>query len=86
MKYFRLSITLLTPVFGQNLRMEPAAIEGAKWSAPRTIAQSRRLFRHPAGSRRSLGYPRLLQAGSETWVAWGGSAETSAVHTARLIR
>jgi len=34
------------------------------------------------GSRSSLGYPKLLNAGTETWIAWGDSK--SAVKTARL--
>jgi hypothetical protein len=37
------------------------------------------------GSTQSLGYPRLLQAGKETWIAWGNS-ENDRVHTARLSR
>jgi len=34
------------------------------------------------GSRQSLGYPRLLHAGSETWIAWGDAK--SGVKTAQL--
>jgi hypothetical protein len=37
------------------------------------------------GSTQSLGYPRLLQAGKETWIAWGNSA-SGKVQTARLVR
>ncbi len=37
------------------------------------------------GSRRSLGYPRILQAGNETLVAWTSSTTNSAkVQTARV--
>ncbi|MGH9557998.1 MAG: exo-alpha-sialidase [Bryobacteraceae bacterium] len=35
------------------------------------------------GSLRALGYPRLLQAGRETWIAWGNSS-SGRVQTARL--
>jgi len=35
------------------------------------------------GSRSIIGYPRLLHAGSETWIAWGNSTTTK-VQTARL--
>lgn len=34
-----------------------------------------------AGTRKSLGYPRILQAGSETWIAWNTDAKAQ---TARL--
>jgi hypothetical protein len=34
------------------------------------------------GSRQSLGYPRLLRAGSDTWIAWGDAK--SGVKTAQL--
>ncbi|MGD0135994.1 MAG: hypothetical protein ABSE57_28450 [Bryobacteraceae bacterium] len=37
------------------------------------------------GSTQSLGYPRLVHAGNETWIAWGNSATTK-VQTARLIK
>ena len=37
------------------------------------------------GSTQSLGYPRLLQAGNETWIAWGNSAAAK-VQTARLTK
>src|ERR1700680_1227094 len=37
------------------------------------------------GSRSSIGYPRLLHAGNETWVAWGNSG-ASKIQTARLIK
>ncbi len=37
------------------------------------------------GSRQSIGYPRLLHVGSETWIAWGNSATTK-VQTARLMK
>ncbi len=37
------------------------------------------------GSTQSLGYPRLLHAGKETWIAWGNSASTK-VQTARLTK
>ncbi len=38
------------------------------------------------GARRDLGYPRLLQAGNETWVAWTSSAVPAKVQTARLVK
>ncbi len=38
------------------------------------------------GTKASLGYPRILQAGSETWIAWGGSRTPSPIQTARVIR
>jgi hypothetical protein len=38
-----------------------------------------------AGSTQSLGYPRLLQAGKETWITWGNSAN-GRVQTARLMK
>jgi hypothetical protein len=37
------------------------------------------------GSRQSLGYPQLLHAGAETWIAWGDSPSAK-LQTARLIR
>ena len=37
------------------------------------------------GSRSSIGYPRLLHAGSETWIAWGNSG-TAKIQTARLTK
>jgi hypothetical protein len=37
------------------------------------------------GSRSSIGYPRLLHAGSETWIAWGNSG-TAKIQTARLAK
>jgi hypothetical protein len=36
------------------------------------------------GERKALGYPRLLQTGGETWIAWG--SEDSKLETARLVR
>jgi hypothetical protein len=38
------------------------------------------------GSRKSLGYPRILQTGNETWVAWASSATAAKVQTARLVK
>lgn len=35
------------------------------------------------GGQRGIGYPRLLQAGNETWIAWGNSG-TTRIQTARL--
>jgi hypothetical protein len=37
------------------------------------------------GSRSSIGYPRLLHAGSDTWIAWGNSG-TGKIQTARLTK
>ena len=37
------------------------------------------------GSRSSIGYPRLLHAGSETWIAWGNSG-AGKIQTARLAK
>ena len=37
------------------------------------------------GSRQSLGYPQLMHAGSETWIAWGDS-KSAKIQTVRLIR
>ena len=36
------------------------------------------------GSRSALGYPKILHAGGETWVAWAGSAAPAKVQTVRL--
>ena len=36
------------------------------------------------GSRKALGYPKILRAGGETWVAWAGSAAPAKVQTVRL--
>ena len=36
------------------------------------------------GSRKSLGYPRILQAGNETWVAWADSTRDAKIQTARI--
>jgi len=38
------------------------------------------------GSRKSLGYPRILQTANETWVAWTSSATEAKVQTARLVK
>jgi hypothetical protein len=38
------------------------------------------------GSRRSLGYPRILQSGNDTWIAWTSSATAAKVQTARLVK
>lgn len=37
------------------------------------------------GSEQSVGYPRLLEAGRETWIAWGNSAN-GRVQTARIVK
>jgi hypothetical protein len=37
------------------------------------------------GTQRSIGYPRLLQAANETWIAWGNSSDTK-IQTARLVK
>ena len=37
------------------------------------------------GSRQDLGYPRLLHAGNETWIAWGNSGSAK-IQTARLTK
>lgn len=37
------------------------------------------------GTLSSIGYPRLLHAGSETWIAWGNSG-TAKIQTARLTK
>jgi hypothetical protein len=34
------------------------------------------------GNRSSLGYPKIIRAGTETWIAWGG--EKTGIKTARL--
>ena len=36
------------------------------------------------GSRKSLGYPRILQAGNDTWVAWADSTRDAKIQTARV--
>lgn len=36
------------------------------------------------GSKQSLGYPKLLRSGSETWIAWGNGAGGAKVQTARV--
>ena len=36
------------------------------------------------GSRRALGYPKILRAGGDTWVAWAGSENPMKVQTVRL--
>jgi hypothetical protein len=33
---------------------------------------------------KSLGYPRILQAGNETWVAWADSTRDAKIQTARI--
>jgi len=37
------------------------------------------------GSRSNIGYPRLLQAGGEAWIAWGNSGNMK-IQTARLVK
>jgi len=37
------------------------------------------------GAQRSIGYPRLIQVGNETWIAWGNSGNTK-IQTARLAK
>ncbi len=36
------------------------------------------------GSKQSLGYPKLLHAGADTWIAWGAGSGDSKVQTARV--
>jgi hypothetical protein len=36
------------------------------------------------GPRRALGYPKILHAGAETWLAWAGSESPTKVQTVRL--
>ena len=36
------------------------------------------------GNRKSLGYPKILRTGGETWITWAGSGGNDKVHTARL--
>ena len=36
------------------------------------------------GERESLGYPRLIRTGNETWIVWGNSDNGSKIQTARL--
>ncbi len=36
------------------------------------------------GSKTSLGYPRLLHTGADTWIAWGSAAGDGKIQTARL--
>lgn len=36
------------------------------------------------GTRKSLGYPKIIRAGSETWIAWAGSDSTGKAQTVRL--
>jgi hypothetical protein len=38
------------------------------------------------GGRQSLGYPRVLRAGHESWIAWGDATAASKVQTARLSK
>jgi hypothetical protein len=37
------------------------------------------------GAQRTIGYPRLLEAGNETWIAWGNSGDTR-IQTARIAK
>ena len=37
------------------------------------------------GAQRGIGYPKLLQVGNETWIAWGNSGD-SKIQTARLLK
>ena len=36
------------------------------------------------GSKQSLGYPKLLETGKDTWVAWGSAAADGKIQTARV--
>jgi len=36
------------------------------------------------GSRQSLGYPKILRTGNETWIAWGTGKPAAKVQTALL--
>jgi hypothetical protein len=36
------------------------------------------------GSKQSLGYPKLLRTGAETWIAWGNGAGDAKIQTARV--
>jgi hypothetical protein len=36
------------------------------------------------GSKQSLGYPKLLRTGAETWIAWGNGAGDAKVQTSRV--
>ena len=35
-------------------------------------------------NRKDLGYPKILRAGGETWIAWAGSDSGGKLQTARL--
>jgi hypothetical protein len=37
------------------------------------------------GGRSTLGYPRIIRAGGETWIAWAG-ADGAKVETAKLMK
>jgi hypothetical protein len=38
------------------------------------------------GTRRSLGYPRIVRAGNDTWVAWASSDTAAKIQTAKLTK
>ena len=59
-------------------------VRGRNLPAPMSPTQSTELpvTQIAEGSRQSLGYPKLLHSGSETWIAWGDSK--TGVKTAQL--
>jgi len=60
---------------GVRLLVRYVTIAGVA-GAPTQVAQGLRL---------SIGYPRLLHAGGETWIAWGNSG-TAKIQTARITK
>jgi hypothetical protein len=55
-------------VIGDGVRLLARQVTGAGVAGP--------VLQVAQGSRSNIGYPRLLQARSETWIAWGNSGNT----------
>src|SRR5579871_4650655 len=62
---------------GEGVRLLARQVTGAGVAGP--------VLQVAQGSRSNIGYPRLLQAGGETWIAWGNSGNTK-IQTARLVK
>jgi hypothetical protein len=62
---------------GDGVRLLVRQITGAGVAGP--------VLQVAQGSRSNIGYPRLLQAAGETWIAWGNSGNTK-IQTARLVK
>ena len=62
---------------GDGVRLLARQVTGAGVAGP--------VLQVAQGSRSNIGYPRLMQAGGESWIAWGNSGNTK-IQTARVVK